>query len=531
MSRLFLGLDSSTQSLSAVVVDYDTRAVVYERSVEFDSALPGYGTRNGVLPNSDPRVVHAQPLMWAEALDLLFETMRGDGAPLGEMLAVSGSGQQHGSVYMNERTEGVLGGLDPSRGLAENLQGVFSRRTSPIWMDSSTRAECDEICEALGGPAATAKATGSTTFERFTGPQIRKFFKTEADAYDETAHIALVSSFMASLLAGRIAPIDHGDGAGMNLMDIQERAWHPEALEATAPGLAGRLPELGESWTAVGPVSRYFVERYGLNPDALALVWSGDNPNSVIGLGLIREGMVAISLGTSDTYFGTMAACRTDPRGEGHVFVSPTGDYMTLICFKNGSLAREKVREDFGLDWDGFSEALRLTPPGNEGKIMLPYFEPEIVPNVLEPGVRRFGLAKDDAAGNCRAVVEAQMMSMRIHSEWMGVRPVAIYVTGGASVNREILQVMADVQGCPVHRFEVTNSAALGAALRAAHGYLLALGRETAWEEVVSGFAEPVFGSVIAPEADTRGVYDGLMEKYAACEKKVIGPGESSGVV
>ena len=126
---------------------------------------------------------------------------------------------------------------------------------------------------------------------------------------------------------------------------------------------------------------------------------------------------------------------------------------------------------------------MRSNPPspGNDGKIMLPYFEPEIVPNVLTPGVHRFDLSKQDAAGNCRAVVEAQMMSMRLHSEWMGVRPSAIYVTGGASVNPEILQIMADVQNCPVHQFEVTNSAALGAALRAAHAHLNAYGQNTTW--------------------------------------------------
>ena len=523
MSRLFLGLDSSTQSLSAMVVDYDTRQVVCEISVGYDADLPHYGTRNGVLPNADPRVAHAPPLMWAEALDVLFERMRAEGIAFGDVLAISGSGQQHGSVYLNDRIAHVLPKLDPAHSLRENLEGVFSRETSPIWMDSSTRAECDEICEALGGLQATAEATGSTTFERFTGPQIRKFCKTDPAGYERTAHVMLVSSFMASLLAGRIASIDHGDGAGMNLMDIQKRTWHPAALEATAPGLAGRLPGLAEPWTVVGPVSRYFVEKYGMNPEAMALVWSGDNPNSVAGLGLVREGMVAISLGTSDTYFGTMAACRTDPRGEGHVFVSPTGDYMTLICFKNGSLARERVREAFGMDWDGFSEALRSTPPGNDGKVMLPYFEPEIVPNVLDPGVRRFDLAEDDAAGNCRAVVEAQMMSMRIHSAWMGVRPTEIYATGGASANPEILQVMADVHGCPVRRFEVTNSAALGAALRAAHGYMLASGKGAAWEDVVAGFAEPVAGSTIAPNAAAGEVYDGLVEKYAACEKRVIG--------
>ena len=65
MGRLFLGLDSSTQSLSAVVVDLDARGVIYETAVGFDDALPAYGTRNGVLPHADPRVVHAPPLMWA----------------------------------------------------------------------------------------------------------------------------------------------------------------------------------------------------------------------------------------------------------------------------------------------------------------------------------------------------------------------------------------------------------------------------------------------------------------------------------
>jgi predicted RNA-binding protein with PUA-like domain len=50
-------------------------------------------------------------------------------------------------------------------------------------MDSSTAAECAEIRKKLGGIKYTASRTGSDAFERFTGPQIRKFFKTEPDAY------------------------------------------------------------------------------------------------------------------------------------------------------------------------------------------------------------------------------------------------------------------------------------------------------------------------------------------------------------
>jgi xylulokinase len=280
---------------------------------------------------------------------------------------------------------------------------------------------------------------------------------------------------------------------------------------------------LAESWKAVGPASAYFVKKYGLNKDALALVWSGDNPCSVIGLGLIEPGMVAISLGTSDTLFGYMKNCRVDEHGEGHVFGAPTGDYMTLICFKNGSLAREKVRDLYGLDWDGFNKALGSTPPGNKGGIMLPWFEAEIVPRVNKPGIHRFDLDEKDAAANCRAIVEAQMMAMRLHSEWMGVKSSRIYATGGASANVAILQVMADVMNCPVLRIEVAKSAALGAALRAAQGWLANEGKAPSWDKIVRGFTDPVPDSEIKPSLRAAKLYDKLIEKYAKCEKQALG--------
>jgi len=271
MAKLFLGLDSSTQSVSAVVIDYDSRKVVYEKSLNFDKALPQYGTQNGVLPHADPLVKHSSPLMWAEALDRLFAEMKKDGVALGQILAISGSGQQHGSVYLNDRAAGALANLNSQNSLVENLRGIFSRPTSPIWMDSSTAVECAEIRKKLGGIKATAQQTGSDTFERFTGPQIRKFYKTEPEAYAQTASIVLVSSFMASLLAGKIAPIDHGDGAGMNLMDIRKKVWHPDALKVTAPDLKQKLPPLAESWKVVGPVSPYFgqsVFRQKIRPES-----------------------------------------------------------------------------------------------------------------------------------------------------------------------------------------------------------------------------------------------------------------------
>jgi xylulokinase len=307
----------------------------------------------------------------------------------------------------------------------------------------------------------------------------------------------------------------------MNLMDLRRLDWSPAALEAAAPGLAAKLPPIVPSDTVLGPISPYFVAKYGFAPTAQVLAWSGDNPNSLVGVGLICPGRVCISLGTSDTYFGAMPEPNVDPAGEGHVFGSPAGGYMSLICFKNGSLAREAVRDAYGMTWDDFSAALRITP-GHGGAIMLPYFDPEIVPKVLEPRVYRYGLDEADGPANVRAVVEAQMMSMALHSRWMGVTPDTIYATGGAAANRDLLTVMANVHDADVYQFEVRNSAALGAALRAAHGYFKAQGREVPWAEIVAGFAEPVAGSKIRPDPAQVALYRDLLEVYRACEDHAL---------
>src|SRR4029453_5814436 len=232
---------------------------------------------------------------------------------------------------------------------------------------------------------------GSRAFERFPAAEIRKFSRRDPSAYAATDRIHLVSSFLASLLIGRHAPLDPGDGSGMNLMDLASCEWWTPAVSATAPDLAAKLPPVARASSVVGTLYRYWQVRFGL-PAWKIIVWSGDNPCSLVGVGLVREGRLAISLGTSDTVFGLMREPRVDRSGTGHVFGSPTGDYMGLTCFKNGSLARERIRDEFGLAWPTFAESLRRTPPGNGGRIMLPWFEPEITPTVLTPGARRYGL-------------------------------------------------------------------------------------------------------------------------------------------
>jgi xylulokinase len=520
---LYLGLDASTQhlTLQALDVDSDAPRLVLEHTTHFDRDLPAYGTRHGILPSDDPRVAVAPPLMWAEALDRAMAAFARSGLEVSRVAAVSGSAQQHGSVYLNATAPATLASLNPSQPLVEQIGGIFARPTSPVWLDTSTSEECREITEAIGGVAEVARLTGSRAFERFTGPQIRRFAKTMPAAYGQTARIDLVSSFLASLLAGRAAPLEPGDASGMNLMDLARRSWAPAALAATAPDLATKLPPIEPSSTVAGTLAPYWRARYGL-PAANVVVWSGDNPCSLVGTGLVDEGRVGISLGTSDTFFGLMSAPRIDAAGTGHVFGAPTGDFMGLTVFSNGSLTRERVRDAYGLDWRGFSAALAAAPPGNRGAVILPWFVPEITPHVPVAAVRRRHLDPGDPPSNVRAVVEAQMMAMANHSAWMGVAVHTIHATGGGSANRDILQVMADVFGADVLQFPVGNSACLGAALRAWHADARSRGREIPWTTIVRHLAEPIPGSRLTPVPERVKMYADLRSQYAEFEREEL---------
>ncbi|PUZ73140.1 hypothetical protein GQ55_2G451000 [Panicum hallii var. hallii] len=486
---LFLGFDSSTQSLKATVLNNELTIVASE-IVNFDSELQHYKTEGGVYRDStDDGHIFSPTIMWVEALELLLEKLKPK-INFSKVVAVSGSGQQHGSVYWKKGSKAVLSSLDSSKSLLLQLKDAFSTMNSPIWMDSSTTKQCRDIENAVGGALELAKLTGSRAYERFTGPQIRKIYQTEPNVYEDTERISLVSSFMASILVGSYASIDETDGAGMNLMDINQRTWSKTVLEATAPGLEAKLGNLAPAYSAAGRIAPYFVERFQFDKNCLVIQWSGDNPNSLAGLTLNTPGDLAISLGTSDTVFGITAEAK--PSLEGHVFPNPVepDGYMVMLCYKNGSLTREDVRNQCAeKSWDVFNSYLEKTPPLNGGKLGFYYKDHEILPP-LPVGFHRYIVENlDDASSDnlierevaefnppseVRAIIEGQMLSMRGHAERFGMPnpPRRIIATGGASSNDSILKSIAQIFGCPVFTVQRPDSASLGAALRAAHGWL-----------------------------------------------------------
>ncbi|TWU73567.1 hypothetical protein ED733_004408 [Metarhizium rileyi] len=503
---LYLGFDLSTQQLKAIVVDSDLKTIAQSK-VDFDADLSKYGTQKGVHVRPSTGEVYAPVAMWMESLDLALHRLSEEmPVPMSRIRGVSGSGQQHGSVYWNDGAQDMLKGLDASRALVDQLAGALAYEWSPNWQDQSTQSECDAFDAELGGREKLAEVTGSGAHHRFTGTQIMRMRRVRPEIYAQASRISLVSSWLASVLLGSIAPLDISDVCGMNLWDMPNQQYSPEllALSAGKDGADQLRRKLGEpqvdGGAPLGNISSYFVTKYAFHPECRIVPFTGDNPATMLALPL-RPLDAIVSLGTSTTFL--MNTPEYKPDGSYHFFNHPTtnGHYMFMLCYKNGGLAREKVRDALlpkpvsgKTGWETFNQAVLDTPPlgmaaeRDQAKLGLYFPLRETVPNI-RAGTWRFTCDADgqnlQESGDewpedvdARVIVESQALSMRLRSQklvhsprgGLPAQPRRIYLVGGGSLNPAIARVVGDVLGGAdgVYRLDVGGGAcALGGAYKA----------------------------------------------------------------
>ena len=137
-------------------------SVVSEAKVDFDADFGRkYGISKGVHINEAEGEVYAPVEMWLEALNLVLDRLK-ESAPLERIKGISGSCQQHGSVYWSQEAEAALSGIDAEKTLLEQLKTAFSRPWAPNWQDHSTQEECDQFDANFGSPEKLAEVTGSS---------------------------------------------------------------------------------------------------------------------------------------------------------------------------------------------------------------------------------------------------------------------------------------------------------------------------------------------------------------------------------
>lgn len=479
---LVLGLDSSTQSLSAVVVDRRTAQVVHALGVTYktDPRLSGYGLdpETVLLPPRNPGEADQPPLLFLASLEALFSDLKKSGVDLGQVGLVNVSAQQHGQVYLGQGFLTAMGELQAARGvdrpLAEVLAGAFSHPRAPIWKTSDTVTEAEALRQAVGGSKAMIALTGSDSPLRFTGAVARKVFTREPGVWDATVRVHMLSSFLPAVLtANPDVPADWGNASGTSLMDYTKRQWSPTLIDAAASGLVGggtalakKLTPLVAPLTLAGTVAPWFVKKFGFDAESRVLIGSGDNPQTKV----LVEGDL-LSLGTSFVMMVDTGSGLVDERGWGNAMYDGVGRPFLFGCRTNGALVWDRIRAQSGLgpkDYAVGEAALAAHPVGSVLAVWQPdveSFPPSpIVPLTVE-GDTSFAHAYPGLVDSALGLL------YRGSQPWLGSKSTGasappFYVTGGPTASPGIVKRIANLWNRPVVTIGTTG-AALGAAAAA----------------------------------------------------------------
>ncbi len=473
---LCLGIDLSTQSVTAALIDAAQGGVVASHSLIYaaDPRLNRFGIDHAsyIIPPRAPGEADQNPLMFLAALDALFSDLKGM-VDLGKVAAIACSAQQHGHVYLNSSWREAVKGLKAGGGgnLVERMSGSFSLGTAPIWKTSDTASEAADILNAAGGREAMIRLSGSDSPLRFTGAVIRRIGLRYPETYAATQAIRLLSAWLAALLTGEAdAPSDWGNAAGMSLMDYAGKAWSGTLVAGCAEGLPGgaealkaKLGALASPLARAGGIARYFTERYGIPAEAAVLAGSGDNPQTKV----LAEGDL-LSLGTS---FVTMVSTAggTDPSGAFNAMYDGLGRPFMFGCRTNGALVWDRVREDWGIKRDEHAKAdaaLEFCPPGSKLALWQP--ERESFPRSPAFGLQRLYDGQPSFGADYAGIIDSSLALVYLGSKaYSSGADAPLCLTGGPSGSKAVLERVAAVWNRPVRPIGKAG-ASVGAACAAA---------------------------------------------------------------
>ena len=466
-----LGLDVSTQSISAVLLDIERREITRRVALPYrdDARLNRFGIdfESLIVPPREPGESDQPPLMFLAGLDAIFEELKKDAAPLAGVTAIAVSAQQHGHVYLNERASTVIDDLRIATSvhndapLATRFREVFSYGTAPIWQTANTSREAEEIRTRVGGRDAMIGLSGSDSPLRFSGAVIRRIGLRYPERYEATTHVSLLSNFISAVLSGNPeTPIDWGNGSGMSLMDYSRREWSDTLLEAVAEklpggarGLRARLPGIASPTSIAGPIATYFVERYGLDPGCLITIGSGDNPQSKV---MTSGGL--FSLGSSFVYMVDATEPTIDSRGYANSMYDGIGRPFVFACRTNGAMVWDRTRAAFGADLTRADRALETVQPGSSVAIWQPYTESYPVSPVIPN--REIESRTGEFETLYSAVVDSALALSWYYARGFDSGNGPLAVTGGPAHSAPILRRIASIWQRPVYTIGDAGAAA-----------------------------------------------------------------------
>jgi len=438
-----LGIDTSTTATKALLINQQGSVVaVAATEYPFDSPRPGW-------TEQDPA------LFWngaVESIRAVLEKARISGK---EIIAIGLTGQMHGMTLLDARGEVI--------------------RPCILWNDQRTAAQCAFITKLIGAERVL-QLTGNPILTGFTAPKIVWTREHEPESYRRIAHILLPKDYVRYQLTGECFS-DVADSSGTSLFDVGKRRWSEEMLHALQIPRAW-LPEVTESPVASTKINAAAAQATGLLAGTPVVAGGGDQAAQAVGTGIVREGTVAVTIGTSGVVFAQSDSYRVEPQGRLHAFchaVPGKWHLMGVMLSAGGSFRWYRDALAAKASYDALLQGAAAVAAGSEGLLFLPYLTGERTPHP-DPHARGafIGLnIRHTLPHLTRAVIEGVTFGLRDSLELMrglGVPTRQVRASGGGAKSAIWRQILADVFNAEIVTVNSTEGAAYGAALLAGVG-------------------------------------------------------------
>ena len=447
----YIGIDIGTSSVKALLIDSGGRVI--------KTSVPEYS-----FQTPKPLWAEADPLDWWEATqqaikELLLKVQSSEIAGIGL------TGQMHGMVAMNK--EG------------------FVLRPCIMWNDQRSHLECDEITERVGQKKILS-ITGNPVLPGFTAPKILWTQKNEPDLFALIDKVVLPKDFIRYKLTGSFFS-DVSDASGTSLLDVGKRTWSQEMFDCMGWPISW-MPEVTESTEVSAKISAEAATLTGLLEGTPVVAGGGDCAAQAVGSGIVEEGKVSVTLGTSGVVFAQSDEYRVEPNGKLHAFCHAVpGKWHVMGVMLSAAGSFQWYKNQFGMEeqriekegganaYETLTKEAQQVIAGSEGLFFLPYLSGERTPHP-DPYARGcfIGMSlRHQKKHHTRAVLEGVSYGLNDSLSMMkelGVNPNEIILSGGGSRSALWKQMLADIFATPCAMVNALEGAAYGAAILAAVG-------------------------------------------------------------
>lgn len=485
----YLGIDIGTSGTKSLLIDESGKVLA--------DASANYG-----LSTPKPLWTEQNPEDWWTATKQTIKAVLKKAKIKGsEVRAIGLSGQMHGSVFLNSKGNVI--------------------RPALLWNDQRTVAECEEITRRAGGRDKLISMVANPALTGFTAPKLLWLRNHEPKNYAALKYLLLPKDEIRRRLTGELAT-DASDASGMLLLDVVKRQWSKELLSKLEidPSI---LAPVYESEQVTGTLKADVAAELGLSTACKVVAGAGDCAAGAVGNGIVKQGILTASLGTSGVVFCHSDTPQYDRQGRLHTFchaVHGKWHMMGVTLSAAGSLQWfvQNICSDLltkkGIDpYELLTSEASQVPAGSEGLFFLPYLAGERTPHA-DPLARAcfIGMTNKHARGHlARAVMEGVAYSLRESLDIIDQLKIPvkeIRLSGGGAKSELWKQVLADSFGQKVCTINAEQGPGYGVALLAAVGD----GAYKNIEEACKATIHVV--DKIAPRKASQKVYDSAFPVY-----------------